>query len=192
VIDSVSNFSLGFDPVEVVQNAVARGDLRLPPAFSSAGSPSNVSRAKELRIWRLNHPKEVRRHSIAARKKRIAKGLTTGRRGLNGAGKRLLPVVKQIQILVSNFFEVGVDSLCSNRRSAELIWPRHVAMFLCRVLTEANLTEVGDFFGGRDHTTVVYATKQVRARVAISARARSEVELLKGQAKEVLTTDGRG
>jgi len=62
---------------------------------------------------------------------------------------------------VADHFGVSPASLKSKGRSKEVVLPRQVAMFLIRQITGASLPEIGSFFGGRDHTTVLYATQKI-------------------------------
>lgn len=64
--------------------------------------------------------------------------------------------------------EYGIDpvDLVSARRSRDVAWPRQVAMWLCRRLTTRSLPTIGQQFGGRDHTTVMYACRAVEKRLA--------------------------
>jgi chromosomal replication initiator protein len=48
----------------------------------------------------------------------------------------------------------------------EIVWPRQVAIYLCRELTDKSLTEIGHFFGGRDHSTVIHAHNKVSEAVS--------------------------
>ena len=58
-------------------------------------------------------------------------------------------------------FSLSVQELCSARRSQSVAYPRQVAMYLSRELTDASLPKIGKEFGGRDHTTVIHATSKI-------------------------------
>jgi chromosomal replication initiator protein len=62
---------------------------------------------------------------------------------------------------VSKHFDVKVVDLKSHRKHKQLVWPRQVAMFLCRQHTDGSFPEIGQKFGGRDHTTVIHAVKKI-------------------------------
>ena len=62
---------------------------------------------------------------------------------------------------VADHYGVSPTSLKSKGRSKEVVLPRQVAMYLIRQITQASLPEIGSFFGGRDHTTVLYATQKI-------------------------------
>ena len=69
---------------------------------------------------------------------------------------------QEIEQCVANEFGVPLKELKTKRRSKNIVLPRQVAMYLCRQLTEASLPEIAKFFGGRDHTTVLYAYNKIR------------------------------
>lgn len=67
---------------------------------------------------------------------------------------------------VAECFGVKVEALASRRRTQSIVLPRQVAMYLLRQLTELSLVEIGSAFGGRDHTTVMYACERIGQRVS--------------------------
>jgi len=69
--------------------------------------------------------------------------------------------IPRIQEAVSQRFGVTLDELVSPRRSQAVAYPRQVAMYLSRELTDASLTMIGKQFGGRDHTTVIHAKDKI-------------------------------
>jgi len=69
--------------------------------------------------------------------------------------------VEEIQQKVAKFFYVKVSDLKAKKRTKELVLPRQVAMFLTRKLTDLSFPDIGRAFGGRDHTTVMHACRQV-------------------------------
>ncbi len=73
-----------------------------------------------------------------------------------------LVTVENIQKTVAEYFKIRVADLLSKRRSRSIARPRQVAMALARELTNHSLPEIGDAFGGRDHTTVLHACDRVR------------------------------
>jgi hypothetical protein len=72
--------------------------------------------------------------------------------------------IKDIQSAVALEFRVRVKDILANRRQADIILPRHVAMYLAKMLTPRSLTEIGNRFGGRDHTTIMHAVKKIEAQ----------------------------
>ncbi|MFO1410283.1 MAG: chromosomal replication initiator protein DnaA [Steroidobacteraceae bacterium] len=73
-----------------------------------------------------------------------------------------LVTVENIQKTVADYFKVRIADLLSKRRSRSVARPRQVAMALAKELTSHSLPEIGDAFGGRDHTTVLHACKRIR------------------------------
>jgi chromosomal replication initiator protein len=69
--------------------------------------------------------------------------------------------IKRIQDLVAERFGLSLDELCGEKRSQNIVYPRQVAMYLSRELTDSSLPRIGKEFGGRDHTTVIHATQKV-------------------------------
>jgi chromosomal replication initiator protein len=69
--------------------------------------------------------------------------------------------IERIQTAVSERFSLSMEELCGERRSQNIVYPRQVAMYLSRELTDASLPKIGREFGGRDHTTVIHATSKI-------------------------------
>ncbi len=69
--------------------------------------------------------------------------------------------IERIQELVCERFGVTHDELTGERRSQNIVYPRQVAMYLSRELTDSSLPKIGKEFGGRDHTTVIHATSKI-------------------------------
>ncbi len=74
-----------------------------------------------------------------------------------------LVTVENIQKTVGEYFKIRVAELLSKRRSRSIARPRQIAMALAKELTSHSLPEIGDAFGGRDHTTVLHACRRVKA-----------------------------
>jgi chromosomal replication initiator protein len=69
--------------------------------------------------------------------------------------------IERIQETVIDRFGLSLDELCGDRRSQNIVYPRQVAMYLSRELTDSSLPKIGRHFGGRDHTTVIHATTKI-------------------------------
>ena len=69
--------------------------------------------------------------------------------------------IERIQDLICERFGVTRDELTGDRRSQNIVYPRQVAMYLSRELTDSSLPKIGKEFGGRDHTTVIHATSKI-------------------------------
>jgi chromosomal replication initiator protein len=88
------------------------------------------------------------------------------------------PTIASIQEAICKHFGISRDELLSRSRAQRLAWPRHVAMYLARELTDHSLPVIGRQFGGRDHSTVLNACRRAGQRLATDAKAYSAVELL--------------
>ena len=77
-----------------------------------------------------------------------------------GGGREV--TLEIIQEIVASYFQIPVDDLHSKKRSRSIAFPRQIAMYLCRELTESSLPSIGQFFGGRDHTTVLHAYDKIK------------------------------
>ena len=73
--------------------------------------------------------------------------------------------IRRIQETVSDRFGLSVSELCSAKRSQSIAYPRQVAMYLSRALTDSSLPKIGKEFGGRDHTTVMHANAKIEGMI---------------------------
>ena len=71
--------------------------------------------------------------------------------------------VENIQKAVADFYKIKVADMYSKRRPAAIARPRQIAMYLAKELTQKSLPEIGESFGGRDHTTVLHAVRKIGA-----------------------------
>jgi chromosomal replication initiator protein len=92
--------------------------------------------------------------------------------------------IEDIQRVVARQYNVSRSDLLSSRRTANVVRPRQVAMYLAKTLTLRSLPEIGRRFGGRDHTTVLHAVRKIEALVAKDTALSEEVESLKRQLQE--------
>ena len=91
--------------------------------------------------------------------------------------------VREIQERTAEAFGIGVDELLSSSRALSVTWPRQVAMFLARELTDQSLPAIGDAFGGRSHTTVLNACRRIAERMAADSDAYDTVRRLTEELK---------
>jgi chromosomal replication initiator protein len=92
--------------------------------------------------------------------------------------------IEDIQRVVARQYNVSRSDLLSSRRTANVVRPRQVAMYLAKTLTLRSLPEIGRRFGGRDHTTVLHAVRKIEALVAKDIALSEEVESLKRQLQQ--------
>ncbi len=86
--------------------------------------------------------------------------------------------IAEIQAAACEHFDLSPEELLSPARTQRIAWPRQVAMYLARELTDESLPAIGRHFGGRDHTTVLHAWRRTAARVANDEVSRQAVESL--------------
>jgi chromosomal replication initiator protein len=89
--------------------------------------------------------------------------------------------VSEIQKRVADYFDIRLADMTSKRRPENIAFPRQIAMYLTRQLTEHSLSAIGESFGGRDHGTVLHACRQVRDRMEVEAKVRQDVGYLEKQ-----------
>ena len=87
--------------------------------------------------------------------------------------------IEDIQKLVANHYQVSRADILSSRRTANVVRPRQIAMYLAKILTLRSLPEIGRRFGGRDHTTVLHAVRKIDTMTTSDSALSEELELLK-------------
>lgn len=95
--------------------------------------------------------------------------------------KKKVVAMDDIQEAVCTQFHVKLTELKSRRRSKTLVHPRQIAMYLCRELTDASYPEIGRQFGGKDHTTIIHACRQVAKAKETDTALQTTIETLKEQ-----------
>ncbi|MES2833046.1 MAG: chromosomal replication initiator protein DnaA [Pseudomonadota bacterium] len=86
--------------------------------------------------------------------------------------------VENIQKTVADFFSIKVADMYSKKRPANIARPRQIAMYLAKELTQKSLPEIGELFGGRDHTTVLHAVRKIAADRSKSPECNHELHVL--------------
>jgi chromosomal replication initiator protein len=84
--------------------------------------------------------------------------------------------VSAVQGEVCRYYSVSIAELKGHKRTKRLVVPRQVAMYLCRELTDASLPAIGRAFGGRDHSTVIYAVQKVKEQVSCEGEVYTAVK----------------
>ena len=92
--------------------------------------------------------------------------------------------IEDIQRVVARQYNVSRSDLLSSRRTANVVRPRQVAMYLAKTLTLRSLPEIGRRFGGRDHTTVLHAVRKIEGLVGNDMALAEEIEILKRQLQD--------
>jgi chromosomal replication initiator protein len=86
--------------------------------------------------------------------------------------------VENIQKTVADFFNIKIADMYSKKRPANIARPRQIAMYLAKELTQKSLPEIGDLFGGRDHTTVLHAVRKISADRTKNPECNHELHVL--------------
>ena len=81
--------------------------------------------------------------------------------------------------IVAEHFGISVSDLSSKKKSSDVVYPRQLAMYLCRTLTEAALSLIGKKLGNRDHSTVLHGYEKIQSEIDIDERTKNDVEILK-------------
>ncbi len=109
--------------------------------------------------------------------------------------KDLIPEAQGPQITIAtimgqtaSYFGLSIEDLCGTSRSRVLVTARHIAMYLCRELTDLSLPKIGQQFGGRDHTTVINADRKIRSLMAERRSIYTQVTELTNRIKQQART----
>jgi chromosomal replication initiator protein len=92
--------------------------------------------------------------------------------------------IEDIQRLVANHYNVSRQDILSSRRTATVVRPRQIAMYLSKALTPRSYPEIGRRFGGRDHTTVLHAVRKIEELAVKDTLLANEIDLLKRMLQE--------
>jgi len=93
--------------------------------------------------------------------------------------------IRSIQTAVCDRFGLSLEELCSEKRSQNIVYPRQVAMYLSRELTDSSLPKIGKEFGGRDHTTVIHATSKIANLIREDSSVYSLVQELTARIRQI-------
>lgn len=84
--------------------------------------------------------------------------------------------IKDIQEVISNYFNVSISELNSKKKSKNIAYPRQIAMYISRKLTECSLPKIGTEFGGRDHSTVLHAFNKITEEIENSNETKKKID----------------
>ena len=93
--------------------------------------------------------------------------------------------IERIQEVVCERFSMSLEELCSHKRSQNIVYPRQVAMYLSRELTDSSLPKIGKHFGDRDHTTVLHANAKIHEHDSRRRTVYNLVQELTARIKQV-------
>lgn len=83
--------------------------------------------------------------------------------------------------VVSEHFGISVDQIMSKSRSSDVAKPRQITMYLCKQLTDLPLDSIGQFLGGRDHSTVIHGIKKVADEVTSDKNFKQTLDTIKNK-----------
>jgi len=89
-----------------------------------------------------------------------------------------------IQNIIADYYQLKVEDLKSKKRNRPIAYPRQVAMYLCRELTDLSLPKIGEYFGGRDHTTVIHACEKITEEMESDLQIKRTINELINRIKE--------
>jgi len=87
--------------------------------------------------------------------------------------------IEIIQKQVSDHFKIKVSELKSEKRLKTLVVPRQIAIYLCRELTKASYPEIGDKFGGKDHSTIIHSVKKIDGLISQNLEMKDTIDSLR-------------
>ncbi len=94
------------------------------------------------------------------------------------------PTPEKIKTIVSRYFKIKVSDMESSKRTSSIAFPRQIAMYLCRDMTDYSLPKIGNLFGGRHYTTVMHACDKVQEEMKDNESIREIIETLKKDISE--------
>jgi len=92
--------------------------------------------------------------------------------------------IETIQKAVADTYSLSVNDLKGKKRNRKIVYPRQLAMYICREMTDYSTTEIGEAFGGRDHTTVMHSIERIQGLFITDPSLDSTIENLKRTIKE--------
>jgi chromosomal replication initiator protein len=93
--------------------------------------------------------------------------------------------IEIIQKAVADTYSLSVNDLKGKKRNRKIVYPRQLAMYICREMTDFSTTEIGEAFGGRDHTTVMHSIERIQGLLITDPSLDSTIESLKRSIKEL-------
>ena len=89
--------------------------------------------------------------------------------------------IQKIQKAVADHFKITIDDLKSKKRSANINYPRQIAIYLCRMTTEETIVKIGLEFGNRDHATVLHAYEKIASEIKNNLELKETIEEIKNE-----------
>ncbi|MCP3903894.1 MAG: chromosomal replication initiator protein DnaA [Planctomycetes bacterium] len=166
--------------VEIVKSKAALRSIQLPEDVASYVAAKIDTNIRELEgaIIKIQSLSVVNGMSIDLELAKAA----IGEQVASGGSQH--PTIQQIIDAISSFYDVKLTDLLSRRRHKSIALPRQVGMWLARKHTRYSLEEIGGYFGGRDHTTVMHAIKAINNKRQADRTLDQDVSRLEGKLLE--------
>ncbi len=87
--------------------------------------------------------------------------------------------IHRIQKIVAEYFQISVEDIRSKKRSSNIAFPRQIAMYLCRTMTNESFPKIGTEFGGKDHSTVMHSVEKIENEIKVNKDLANIIEKLK-------------
>ena len=92
--------------------------------------------------------------------------------------------IQKIQKIVADYYGITIDDLKGKKRVAKVSLPRHIAIYLCRTMTDESFPRIGMEFGGRDHSTVMNSCDKISGDIKSNEKLKEVIEELKKKIKK--------
>ena len=92
--------------------------------------------------------------------------------------------IESIQRAIAEHYQLSISDLKSKNRGRKIVTPRQIAMYICKDITEYSLQDIGDEFGGRDHSTVIHSIEKIENDLKVDANLAATIKLLEQTIKE--------
>ena len=89
--------------------------------------------------------------------------------------------IQRIQKAVADHYKITVEDLKSKKRTANINYPRQIAIYLCRMTTEETIVKIGLEFGGKDHTTVMHSVDKIKREIKSNENLEKEIQKIVGK-----------
>lgn len=91
--------------------------------------------------------------------------------------------INKIQKTVAEYFKISIEDLKSKKRNSNISFPRQIAMYLCRKLTDESFPKIGIEFGGKDHSTVMHSCEKIEREISTNKDLSKTIEILEKEIK---------
>ena len=89
--------------------------------------------------------------------------------------------VHRIQRIVCEYFKIDIEDLKGKKRSKDVNYPRQIAIYLCREMTNESFPKMGTYFGGRDHSTIISAYQRIQRDLKVNSQLQTVINELKNR-----------